>query len=885
MICDLLSGIPLPSGGELACLSNALAARLASWMVIAVSILSFGWILVGIVQVLIRKAKLEGHPLLRRTISAALVIGCSVLLALASSQPTSITSTDRPVGHIAVVIDVSESVTRDPKSFLAARGLLADLIEGLAKDVRRDGDLTNWTGSVIVFDANARVFADGRSLSELPETVRSVRAGPRIGREDSNGAAGLYMARERIVAAGGGGMVVVLSDGNWLTGDVAGELNLLKRANLPVHVVPVGSGSPGVGIVAANLAASTETNAPAIVRLVVLGDAASVGMRLSARRDNAEAPFIEKPLSAAKGAFPVRIEHRFSDRGLRYIEIALQGGRGVEQVRRLYTLVKAPPRVLAFGTARWADRLDPDKVRVIRGSMAKPPNPDLFDVIILDGVKPESFPSEYPRRLAEAVAGAGRSVFLINGPHDRPSGAMTTIGAWELTPLQQLLPVDMDPRTVIAEPPPREVAMIIDTSGSMIDWELTEAVMIGNRVLGTMRKIDRLKIIAFASGHLVVLPRTQMTAEGKQLAGQVLHSLKASGGSNPGTALDAISDMKGNNCAVFFLSDGEIKGVTQKPGCQTVVFEISGRNTVINRHLERLGQVIPVDRSGVRPRIKFLEPEIRKELWRKGRFIPLPLTNEPTLAPQIPTDGVAIAYPRPEAERLSVHPDAPPDPLVAFRKDKRGTVGVFLSDFSGAWVDRPAGLRAIQAYIDRLAGWTDMDRYRLQARDGTTGIELELLVLSGAGDAVPSRISASIVTEGGRMHQIRMKPVAGQGGRFRGTLLYPDGTDRATVRGILEIGEIGRGSLGRVQRIPVRLPTAGGAQNFVGGGEIWTYGINRSVLGLIAANTGGRYVESGTKLFWPRTDVRVDAKPLHAWFLGAASLLFIGGLFMGGVKT
>ena len=886
MICEWLSGVPLSGSAELVCDPSGWPARVAFWGGLFVSALSLVWLGFGVIAAARSRVSDIRVFLVRRILATVMVIACSALLALAASRPAMVASADTPSGHVAVVIDVSDSITRDPGSFVAARDRLADLIDGLAAEIGRRGDAGLWSGSITLFADGASQFADKRPLSKLSSAIRSMRSEPVSNARGSSGAAGLRAAAERIAANDGAGLIVLLSDGNWLTGDTAAELRHLRRANLPVYVIPAGSRVPGAGIVAANLAAETNADAPAVTRLVVRGDAGTSGFRLTVRRDDADSPFVDDDVVASGRIAPIRVEHRFSGRGLRYLEFKLRAGDGIEQTRRMFTLVKSRTRVLVFGSALWVDRLNLDKVEIIRGSSDAPPDPEQFDVILLDGVPPGVFPAGYPLRLAEAVAGAGRGVFLINGPHSESAESMTVIGAWQGTPLEPLLPVDLDPRSVVTQPLPRDVAMIVDTSGSMAGWPLGEAVAIGRRVLDLLRPVDSLKIIAFSSGHREVLRRTRMTEEGKRAATSQLQKLRASGGSFAGSALESVSDITNNSCAIFFLSDGFIEGITHKPGCETVVFEISGDAAVRNRELERLGQVIAVDKRGLQRdiQIRYLEPEVREERWRKGVFTPLSLTDDPTLAPPIPTEGLAIAYPRPEADRLNVHPDAPPDPLVAFRDDKRGAVGVFLSDFGGTWAVRPDGLAAMQAYIDRLTGWTETERYQLKAYDGPGGIELELLVLADAGDAIPERIVIRLTTEESEARPIQMEAVPGEFGLFRGRIRYTGGQGSAVVSGILEIGETGRGSPTRAQRIPVRLPRISGRGSVATGGEIWTYGINQPFLVSLANVTGGRYLELGDSIPWRRGASRSDTEPVHAWVLAVAALLFVGGISIGGAK-
>ena len=131
----------------------------------------------------------------------------------------------------------------------------------------------------------------------------------------------------------------------------------------------------------------------------------------------------------------------------------------------LYTLVRGPVRVLAFGPAPWLDGLDPTRFVRVDGNPGDPPEPGTFDLVVIDGLSPGDFPPGYDRSLLQVSNRTG--ILLVNGPLRGAVEQPQVIGDCNESALSPILPVDSDPREFMQSPPGRDVVIMIDTSGSM----------------------------------------------------------------------------------------------------------------------------------------------------------------------------------------------------------------------------------------------------------------------------------------------------------------------------------------------------------------------------------------------------------------------------------
>ncbi|MEL6301336.1 MAG: marine proteobacterial sortase target protein [Pseudomonadota bacterium] len=123
----------------------------------------------------------------------------------------------------------------------------------------------------------------------------------------------------------------------------------------------------------------------------------------------------------------------------------------------------------------------------------------------------------------------------------------------------QLLP----PSGAIGEAPPRELIIVIDTSGSMQGVSIEQARSAVQYAISELRDVDRFNVIAFSDQASPVFPVAQpATLEAQRQALRWVNSLEANGGTNMQPALEAAL-IDGRQAAselrqVIFVTDGAV---------------------------------------------------------------------------------------------------------------------------------------------------------------------------------------------------------------------------------------------------------------------------------------------------------------------------------------
>ena len=837
MPCEVLRGLALP-GGVLDC-----AGTLGWWPgALALAVLAG-----GVAAAVLRRDGLRGAV-------SAVMLGLSALaLAFAAGQPVRVHSA-RPgaaTGHVVALVDLSDSVWREEAAARAALDLLAVRAEEMARDLAGGG----WTGQVLGF---AEGVVPGGAVLPLERLAGQIRALPaRPGREGSRVDAALGSALERIRDAGGRGAVLLLSDGRFRP-DLSGSL--LERAaaaGVAVSVLPAGSRAPARGLIAADLGPEQQIGREATVRATVLG-----GGTLRAGDGVGQA---ETTVPDAATLQPVRLTTRFASRGVHHVRLAYTGEGGAVQERVLYTLVRGPARVLSFGAAPWLDGLDPARFVRVAGDPADPPEPGAFDLVVIDGLSPPDFAPGYDAALLAAANRTG--VLLVNGPLRGTAEDPQVIGGWNKGALSPILPVDSDPREFVQSPPGRDIVILIDTSGSMAgSFGLAKAV--ANAVIDQLRPQDTVAILPFSDVPGASFARQPATAATLARARSFVDRLAIGGGTAPDSTLRAAASLRTNYCAFFFISDGGFDPPMTSPQCFTTAVSTVG--TPFPAGVAAWGQEILVRGSVSGIRLEYFAPEVRDLLWREGALRPIPAEGRAPLT-GVSLPGVAIAYPRTDARVISLHPEPPPDPVLAIRRDTAvpgaGT-GVFLSDL-------PPGAPAAEVaeVLGSLLGWNRPDRFDLRLHQEGDRLILSVLALAGDGpaEAPPASLSGLLRLPGRGEQPLAFRAVGAPGQFEAAARLWPSA---GGGRGELILIEPG----GVAQVIPISVPGRAAVALGPARGEAFDFGIDGAALERVLRRTGGvdlSELAPALALSVPQP-TRV---PLHPWAIALGLLLLAGSLW------
>jgi Mg-chelatase subunit ChlD len=809
-------------------------------------------------------------------------------LAFAAGRPEVVARQTSHGRHVVFVVDVSESATRDRAAWQAALRQAALATSQPGKEAESDADREADIASLIVFAASDEVIVRAKSIAEVRQLLRDPdRLSRQSSRPDPDGsvpAAALADALDLITRAARPGEIIVISDGLWTSASPDAEVHRAAAEGVPIHVFPLDAGPPARGIVAAHLARTVDSGAEAPLRLIVAGGGAADAATLGVSRLR-EAPQTH-PIDGAATATPLRITERFEGRGLQFVEVTLAGRSGRRQLRRLYTTVVGPPRLLVLGKAPWISDLPRERFDIRRIDDPRQAfDPRETDVIIIDGLFAQELNPQTPARIAEAVAQNGIGLFLINGRLRGSVRDETVIKSYAATPLAPLLPVTADPDLAQRDPPPQTVALVIDVSGSMgipdgAPQRMAQAL--ARQILGQMRERDQIIIDTFPRVEGAILNPLRLTAEARQQAERYIDSLYASGGSDAGAGVDLVSRLQGTACAAFIITDGDVVGTRMfVPGCNLSYLEIGTQQVFVNHDLSdaarRNGQAEKIAPGGPVPRLsfRFFNPDKDKIFFREGRIDVASRIHDPTVAPLLPVDGVAISHAFPEAEVLLFRDAWPADPVLAFRRPsdgRGGETGVFMSALD-RWMSHPDGKEAIMRHLLRLSSWQDREHYEIAIAESLGHGRLTVFAVGEEGRILEaSSLSVVLELEGGGSDPVPLAPVPGEAGALSGTFELPDRGLRPgdrVVRGHLRVSEPGRPA----QRIPVALPVTDGANLTGTMAEAFTGGQDRAALASIAERTHGEVAPNA--LTRPSQPPAPPPQPRHQAPLALAAMFAV----------
>lgn len=838
------------------------------WLVAAAALAGFAAVVA--IAVSDRRQALGRRPLWR-----GLVIGASglaaLLLASAGQNPLLIRQADESGRFLAILVDTSDST---------ARGRLGEAAAAMAQWVRAvsarlDRDDRRGTGALLAVAEGTVEMAGAASLDRLAGTLDGLDrvGGPPGGATDL--ATGLAEAAALVAASGRAGAVLLLSDGLETRGDAEAAAEALGRQGIPVFPFPLDSPAPAFGLLAADLPARVESGTETTVRAVLAnpGDQPA-GFRLAWDRNQAPLPGAGTTRRIEPNRMVAwRHPTRFAGRGLQFGTLRLTTEDGRAQVRRLFTLVASPIRLLAIGPAGWARALPSGRFAVTAMEPGGPAEPEGYDVVAINGVPAGDLGPSMFARLEAAVRG-GTGLLVINGGHPYPETEPSVVISYGPTPLGPLLPVTGEPRLVADEPPPREVILVVDSSGSMGGWKLAMARRIGRAVIDRLDRRDTARILTFQTGVREILPPTAMDPAGRTRARALLDRIVAGGGTDPGDALRLVGRTAGASCGMFFISDGDFGGGWRPPGCLTTVFAVGQSRQGVNPDLFALGDVHPVGRDFAPGmiRLAFFEPDMRETYFERGRYVPEAVGSPLPEVPGAGLEGSAVVYARGDARILAVRP-WPFVPVLTFREDETARIGVLGTAVPDDWPDQPHAAEAIEAWIERLVAWPARDRYLFDIRDRGMALEVRIVLAAAvAGGGPVDDIAARIRLEDGTWLPLPLDPDPHLWGAFQGRLSLPAG--ETARRGILELREQGPGAMPGAQRIPIRLPGRLASASQVPMAEDWTYGQDRALLRRIAQLSGGALAPSPESFAEMAAPSESPGRPLFPWLLAAAGVSY-----------
>ncbi|MBT3468895.1 MAG: VWA domain-containing protein, partial [Opitutae bacterium] len=790
-----------------------------------------------------------------------LTILAGILLLAAAWNPTKRRKPDETSIHLVVAIDGSGSVLKDGKS-------LDTITEELLAIMPREDDSTNLVVSLVTFADGVKGIEEGISLSEASSRLKVLKPGDFPSPDETDIEKGLRRAQSLIRKSGGAGMILLCSDGYQTQGDALKIAGTLGREGVKVHVAPVEGQRTPLRLSAAYLPKAVESGATVPARVVIKSEVSNqktATLRFVLNNGLRESNNMQKELSsdpmpkniAGMATLHSSIPVHFKGLGLQYFDAILDAKTEGFHQKRLFTMVTRPPRILSVGNDHHWTRAISKKSALVQkispDELGMKSKFETVDAIVINAIEATDFKPGVLDSMVRAVEDMGVGLMLINGNHKpRKETDPTVLMSYTNSPVGLILPVSTKPRPFKAKPPPKQVFILIDASGSMRGSPLICAKRIAKHIVqNLLRPEDFLDLVVFATKDAELLSNEKMTSGGKAKAFQAINGIVDGGGTNPTSALSRIARKKIKNGGMIFLSDGGFGAgaVSVRPDCKTMVFEIDGfgGNT---KMLEQLGDVFSVQ-SNFNPtgiKMPYFEPEKRTNYFAFGKFMPASmgaaLGNRKLKDPGLEMEGTAVTYVREEAQLVFVRPKLT-DPLLAYRTASNGETGVLTTAFPNEWVDDPKGKEAITDWVLRVIPFNERDRYLINVEDLRKDLRLDITLASPPEGKKPNvsslsckvRLQSTGDISGGTMN----RPADNTGPDFS-KMISVNRTDHAQEAYLFIEEHKGEDSIGRVQRIPILIPPILGKVSKVTG-EDDSYGVNGVFLRKLAAAGNGIYFD------------------------------------------
>lgn len=661
---------------------------------------------------LIARRSLAGLGRARRWL--ALTARCVVvaLIALALAEPSWTALTERV--EVILVVDRSRSIPAEQAREAAAVVEATLQRASPARPVK-----------VVAFAGDAAIEVAAEAPRAAPDPTDTPLA-----RERTSVEAGLRRAVDAL-EPGTRRRLVLLTDGNDGAGDAQAALARARRVGAVVDVIGLTYRHAEEALVEKVVTPATARPGEPFKVRVVTHAAAPTPALLRVWVDGALAVSREVVLQA--GANVEELTLTSPAAGFARIEAALELPRGTDALPQndvAYGFVHVPGAaevLLVSEAAREPVERPLAATLAAAGLRVRQVAPDALPLspsamrdlhaVILDDVPAWSLSLAQQRALEAAVADQGVGLIMIGGPD--AFGA----GAWGGTPVEDALPVRMDPRTT-AVMPRTGLVLVLDRSGSMDGEKLEMAKAAARATASTLGQQDLLGVVSFDTGAEWTVP---LGSAGDHAGIRArIAGLASGGGTDVSAGLRvAFAGLRAADAAVkhiIVLTDGRTQGddpvraaIAARAAGITVSTVALGPDADedLLRRLARAGagRFHDVDRPRDVPRIFVKEVQrVARPLIREAAFTPALRGDDAALAALgglPPLGGLVVTEAKPRAAVPLAGPDGVP--VLARWQYGVGRALAFTSDagprWAGAWVAWPG----YQAFWAQALRWVARD--------------------------------------------------------------------------------------------------------------------------------------------------------------------------------
>ena len=524
--------------------------------------------------------------------------------------------------------------------------------------------------------------------------------------------------------------IVLFSDGQENLGDSGSAVAMAKSMGVEVSVAPLPTRAKNDDVRMHGLVLPSDVRArePFSIR-VEIDSADDDNVELLLTRNGSI--FQEFSVPLVKGRNTITLVDVVDDDGLfEYEAILNHPDDGVRQNNRYagFVRVHGEPRVLYVGgkTETFAQALSVQGLSVERtpanalpGAMHQLVD---FDLVVLDNVSGFDLSVQTMEVLERYVRDTGGGLLMLGG--DASYGA----GGYYGTPIERVLPVDMDVRTEV-KIPSLAVIILLDKSGSMASSsggqdKLTIAKRAAMAAVEVLNPLDRVGVLAFDAAYEWIVPPTEV-GNRRGIADQ-LRLLEAGGGTDLFIGLAEANRLMLEQPArvkhLIVLSDGLSEGKADFTGLlarmneekitvSTVAFGYDADRELLES-IAKVGQGRHYYTSDINnvPRIFTSETMVvARSLVVEQEVLPVmtyPGEVLEGISPQElpPLDGYQRTFAKPSAQVLLGTESG--DPLLSVWRYGLGRASAFASDVDGRWSTEWLAWSKLPQLAGQLARWT-----------------------------------------------------------------------------------------------------------------------------------------------------------------------------------
>lgn len=672
-----------------------------------------------------------------------------------------------------------------------------------------------------------------------------------------------------------GGRIVLLSDGNETIGNSTEAAKLLKNRKIELDTVVINQTmQEDMSIADLDVPPSLYIGEEAQISLTIDSNSRkTAAVRISVNQKDV----LTKKVDVKEGKNVYRFTYKVEETGMTVFkgELAAENDRFIEN-NAMYSVsdVKGTPKVLIVqgkessqidailkGAGLLVDVIGPEKLPTVLSGYLQ------YQSIIFNNV-PGTVISENQMNLIERAVKEFGTGFVMAGGEESFG-----LGGYFKTPIESLLPVDMDIKGK-KEMPSLGLLIVMDRSGSMMGNKIELAKEAAARSVELLREEDTLGFIAFDDRPWVIV-ETEPLQNKEEVVDKIL-SITPGGGTEIYSSLaigyEELRDLKLQRKHIILLTDGQSasggdyeslieEGKEKNITLSTVAIgSDADRGLLEDLALMGSGRFYDVTDASVIPSILSRETVMATRTYIEDKpFYPAAVANPDWTF--LAEDGIpqmnAYIATTPKSRAAVPFMSEKEDPVLAEWQYGMGHTIAFTSDFSGKWSGDWARWEKWPAFVSHLVTRTlpqyETEPYKISMakKEGHTIVSLG----AASGHSLP--LETVVVSEDGKQIATNTKLVAP--GKYELTLPDSSGMYFLNVKQTDQAGHV------QVYQTGFTVPYSD---------EYLVKGANKELLKKLADLTGGKELVDAKDSFRKAASKSYLKQPISQWLILLAFLLF-----------